>query len=277
MVVTSGSHASPPRPAKHESEAERPSGRRWLQRPFRAWALGTPVVVLLCGALFVVSAENSDGTDLRPGRYTDLASLVGAESRAYERLQERVDTLNAELAELTGDVDDRDVNRYRSRIAELKDPAGLVPRSGAGVTVTLTDSDPELADEAAEDADSGLDVNWFLVHQQDIQAVVNAMWKGGAEAVTVQGKRIISTTGIKCIGNSVTLQGRPYSPPYVITGVGDQGELITAIQEDSYLQEYRAQSERPDIAIGWELTLEDEVTAPAYDGLLDLSYAEPIR
>ena len=233
--------------------------------------------MLLCGALFVVSADNSDGTDLRPGRYTDLASLVGSESRAYERLQERVDRLNADIEQLTGKVDDRAVNRYRKRIDKLEDPAGMVPQTGPGVTVTLTDSDPELADDAAQNADSGLDVNWFLVHQQDIQAVVNAMWKGGAKAVTVQGKRIISTTGIKCVGNSVTLQGRPYSPPYVITGVGDQGEIINAIQEDSYLQEYRAQSERPEIAIGWDLALEDEVTAPAYDGLLDLSYATPIR
>nr|WP_253945705.1 DUF881 domain-containing protein [Nocardioides sp. zg-DK7169] len=214
---------------------------------------------------------------MRPGRYTDLASLVASESRAYERLQERVDRLNADIDALAVSVDDRNVNRYRGRIDELKDPAGMVPQTGAGVTVTLTDSDPSLADEAAENADSGLDVNWFLVHQQDIQAVVNAMWKGGAKAVTVQGKRIISTTGIKCIGNSVTLQGRPYSPPYTITAVGDQGELITAIQEDEYLKEYRAQAERPDIAIGWDLQLEDEVTAPAYDGLLDLSYAEPIR
>ena len=275
--MTSGTHARPQRSAEPEPEAPRPSGPRWLRRPFRAWTLGTPVVVLLCGALFVVSASNSDGTDLRPGRYTDLASLVSSESRAYERLQERVDELNAEIEGLTGAVDDRDVNRYRDRIEELEDPAGLVPQTGAGVTVTLTDSNPDLAEEAAADADSTLDLNWFLVHQQDIQAVVNAMWRGGAEAVTVQGKRIISTTGIKCIGNSVTLQGRPYSPPYVITAVGDQGDLITAIQEDSYLQQYRALAERPDIAIGWDLALEDEVTAPAYDGLLDLSYAEPIR
>ena len=36
------------------------------------------MVILLCGSLFVISAQNSDGTDLRPGRYTDLASLVQA-------------------------------------------------------------------------------------------------------------------------------------------------------------------------------------------------------
>ena len=93
------------------------------------------------------------------------------------------------------------------------------------------------------------------MHQQDIQAVVNALWKGGAEAVTIQGQRVISTTGIKCEGNSVLLQGVPYPQPYVIEGVGDMGELTTAIAEDPYLQVYREQADDPDIAVGWDLDL----------------------
>ena len=48
-------------------------------RPWRPGG-GTPLVVLLCGGLFVASAENSEGTDLRAGRYTDLASLVSSEA-----------------------------------------------------------------------------------------------------------------------------------------------------------------------------------------------------
>ena len=51
--------------------------------------------------------------------------------------------------------------------------------------------------------------------------MVNALWSGGAEAMTIQGQRVISTTGIKCVGNTVLLHGVPYSPPYVITAVGD--------------------------------------------------------
>ena len=49
------------------------------------WRIGTPVAVLLSGALFVVSAQSSQGTDLRPGRYDDLASLVDARGRRATR------------------------------------------------------------------------------------------------------------------------------------------------------------------------------------------------
>lgn len=230
-------------------------------------------MVLLCGALFVTSAQNSDGTDLRPGRYLDLATLVRAESERYQALQDQVTDLNDEVTGLTERVDDRTVNRYRNEIEVLRDPAGTEERSGPGVTVTLTDSPDELVQAATE---AGVRLTNYVVHQQDIQAVVNAFWHGGAEAVTVQGKRIVSTTGIKCIGNSVTLQGQPYSPPYVISAVGDVDDLLTSVSDDANLQTYRYQSDDPTVAIGWDLAIEDEITAPAYDGLLDLSYAEPL-
>lgn len=257
--MTPGSHA----------RAEDGPGRP--RRAWTVWRLGTPAVVLLCGALFVVSAENSEGTDLRPGRYTDLASLVQEESDQYAALQERVQALDREVDTLAESVNDRQVERYQRQVDELRDPAGLTPRSGPGITVTLSDAPEEVINSTSRD------LNLLVVHQQDIQAVVNAMWKGGATAVTIQGQRIVTTTGIKCEGNAVQLHGIPYAQPYVISAVGDQSSLLESISNDDYLSIYRAQAEIPDISVGWELELEDDLTAPAYEGLLDLSYAEPIR
>jgi uncharacterized protein YlxW (UPF0749 family) len=227
--------------------------------------------VLLCGGLFVVSAHNSEGTDLRPGRYTDLASLVDSEADQYRALQAKVKETNADVAALTNSVNDRDVQRYQRRIEELKDPAGLEPRSGPGVTVTLSDAPEDVINNTTRN------LNYLVVHQQDIQAVANAMWKAGATAVTVNGQRVVTTTGIKCEGNSVQLQGVPYPQPYVISAVGDQAALLGAIDSDDYLEVYRAQAADPTISVGWDLQLEDEVTAPAYDGLLDLNYAKPLN
>ena len=227
-------------------------------------------MVLLCGSLFVVSAASSDGTDLRPGRYTDLASLVQDESEQYDALRQEVSDLDAQVATLSSAMSDRDVNRYHRRIADLKDPAGLEPRSGPGLTITLADAPEDLINTTTGN------VNDLLVHQQDIQAVVNALWQGGATAVTVEGQRIVSTTGIKCEGNAVQLQGVPYPQPYEIQAVGDQGDLLTAIEDDDYLALYRQLAADPDYALGWDLTLEDSVTAPAYDGLLDLNFAVPL-
>jgi uncharacterized protein YlxW (UPF0749 family) len=179
--------------------------------------------------------------------------------------------LTAEVRRLTDEVDDADVRRLQRTAAQLEAPAGLRKQTGPGMTVTLTDSPAELVDALP----AGADKRPYVVHQQDVQAVVNAMWKGGATAVVLQGQRLVSTSGIKCEGNSVVIQGVPYPQPYVIEAVGDVGDLSTAVADDSYLQLYRDQADDPEIQIGWELELEDEVTAPAYDGLLDLGYATP--
>ena len=217
----------------------------------------------------MVSAQSSEGTDLRPGRYDDLAALTDSEADRAADLQERVAELTQEVRDLTDQVDDDDVRRYQDQVEALEGPAGLTQRTGPGVVVTLSDAPDEVVDAATGDK------NLLVVHQQDIQAVVNAMWEGGARAVVLQGQRMVSTTGIKCEGNSVVIQGVPYPQPYVIEAVGDVGELTSAIAGDDYLQIYREQADDPAIDVGWELDIADELTAPAYDGLLDLSYATP--
>ena len=94
--------------------------------------------------------------------------------------------------------------------------------TGPTVSVTLDDAPSSVAA-------NGVDADLLVVHQQDIQAVVNALWSGGAEAMTIQGQRVISTTGIKCVGNTVVLHGVPYAPPYVISAIGDQDRLEAAL------------------------------------------------
>ncbi len=109
------------------------------------------------------------------------------------------------------------------------------------------------------------------MHQQDIQAYVNALWAGGAEAITLQGQRLISTTGIKCVGNTVVLDGVPYSPPYVIEAIGDVGahERI-----DGDVADHRdvRQLRRPTPSTSSASKIEDvdNVKAPAYTAPVSL-------
>jgi len=234
------------------------------------WRIGTPVVILACGALFVVSAVDANGTDLRPGRYTSLATLVESEATSTKTLQERVAQLQQQVDDLANAVPDGQVKKYQAAAEELKGPAGLLPVEGSGLTITLSDAPSELVDS------TDLDPNLLVVHQQDIQAVVNALWYGGAEAVTIQGQRIVSTTGIKCSGSTVQLQGVPYPQPYVIQAVGDTSKLQAALAADPYVQLYEAQAADPRIGIGWDMQVDDDVNAPAYKGLVDLSYATPL-
>ncbi|GAB2979806.1 DUF881 domain-containing protein [Nocardioides montaniterrae] len=234
------------------------------------------MVVLLCGALFVTSAIDSDGTDLRPGRYSDLASVYAAEKADVARLDQRRQRLVQEVDQLTSEVGSQGVHRARHQIRRLEDPAGRTARSGPGLSITLSDAPEDVLEKARKADDPGLDLNRLVVHQQDIQAVVNALWTGGAAAVTIAGQRVVSTTGIKCEGNAVQLQGQPYPQPYVIQAVGDPARLQAAIDADPLVTGFRVDASNPKIAVGWAMQTESEVVAPAYTGLFDMHYAKPL-
>ena len=247
------------------------AARRIRSETFRnralAWRLLVPTVFVLAGALFVTSAVSSDGTDLRAGRYGDLSTVVQQQKEETDELRAQANALSAEVERLSAGLEDTDVQVAQEKVDALRDPAGLEETSGPAITVTLDDAPQDVIESSDQDA------NLLVVHQQDIQAVANALWAGGAEAMTIQGQRVISTTGIKCVGNTVVLHGIPYSPPYVITAVGDPSSMYTSLNENPYIQGYQTWVDRFDL--GWDVDLEGEVELPAYEGTLDLDYARP--
>jgi uncharacterized protein YlxW (UPF0749 family) len=102
--------------------------------------------------------------------------------------------------------------------------------------------------------------------------VVNALWAGGAEAMTIQGQRVISTTGIKCVGNTVVLHGVPYSPPYRISAIGDPARLQGSLDASDYIDAYL--SVVATHGLGYEVTPSGRLELPAYEGSSTLKYAE---
>ena len=262
----------------HGTHREDHQGSHEGSRPRRgAWRGATAIAGLIGGLLITMAAVDSQGTDLRPGRYTDLASLVANEKDSYDDLEAERAALQAQAAELTDAVGHRGVSRLRDELDTLRDPAGMVAREGPGVTVVLSDSDEAAFDKAIDRADENTDLNEYVVHQQQIQSVVNAMWRAGATAVTVEGQRIISTTGIRCEGPAVQLKGRPYAQPYEIQAVGVPDEIVSSILRDPLVIDFISKSLDPDIEVGWEMHEDENVSAPAFEGPLGITYAKPLR
>lgn len=244
------------------------ASQSWHNRGSVGWRVNTVVVAGLAGLLATTSMINARGTDLRPGRHTDLIGLVSEQRDRVEQIQTSVRKLEAEVEGLGVQVGGTKVRDVNKRLRELEGPAGLSSLSGAGLLVTLDDAprDSELPE--------GVDPNLLVVHQQDIQAVVNALWAGGAAGISLQGQRLISTTGIKCVGNTVVLQGVPYSPPYRIMAVGKPKAMYDALSASPGVQSYRQYEAEP-YNIGWSLRQAGQLALPAYSSTLDFSYARP--
>jgi uncharacterized protein YlxW (UPF0749 family) len=235
----------------------------------RAWRVTTMVVFCVAGGLFITSGLNAHGLDLRAASVTDLDTVVRQERARTDGLQQQVASLNKQVSSLTKQVDDTGVEKLQRQIDTLRGPAGLDEVRGTGLTVTLNDAPKS---EIQKVQASGIfPVSELVVHQQDIQAVVNALWAGGAEAMTVQDQRVVSTTGIKCVGNTVVLHGVPYAPPYRISAIGDQSTMLTSLDNSSYIDAYKTFIK--DHKLGYDVSFGDELTFKAYEGTLDLQYA----
>lgn len=232
----------------------------------RTGGVGVAIVLVAAGLLFTTSATTARGTQLRSER-AGLADLIAAEDL-------RVKTQNQQVTELEKQVDrdaaantvnNKAIESLEAESASVVTAAGLKPMTGPGLTVTLDDAPRDVPVPAQASPDD------LVVHQQDVQAVVNALWSGGAEAMMLQDQRVISTSAVRCVGNTLILQGRVYSPPYKITVIGDvqrmRGALDSSPQIAYYLQ-YVAS-----LRLGWSVKQSDRLELPAYAGSLSLSHA----
>jgi len=239
---------------------------------WRLVRLLTAAVFALAGLIFVTSFNTAKGTNIR----TD-ASLLKLSDLIQQRSAKNAD-LDESTAALRGDIDvlaQRDNGSTKAenvKLGALEKAAGTEKISGPAVTVTLNDAPPNA--QAAPGYPEP-QANDLVIHQQDLQAVVNALWQGGARGVQVMDQRLISTSAVRCVGNTLILQGRVYSPPYKITAVGDRGALKKALTASPAIQNYQLYVKA--YGLGWKVDDREAVTLPGYSGTVDLHYAKPVR
>lgn len=227
------------------------------------WPIAVVAIFALSGFVFVASGVSAGGSDLRPVG-NDVGSLLKDRAERVDERRLEARKLRENIDSLTQGVDDVELKKQLERADKLRDTTGLSKIVGPGMRVTLTDA-PRTADVP------GLDPNVLVVHQQDIQAFVNALWSGGAQAMTLQGERLISTTGIKCVGSTVVLDGVPYSPPYVIEAIGEPGALDYALATSAEVTTYGNYATTYDLGLKVETV--DRLTAKPYAGTVGLKYA----
>lgn len=225
-----------------------------------------PVVTAAAGLMFAMSFRAAGGSDLRSDR--DLPSLilerddaVAAQAARLDRLQQEVDALSR--ASAPTDTRLQALTRAGDSVAP---EAAMTPVAGPSITVSLDDSSVPLDSLPPEFSPDDV-----VVHQQDVQGVVNALWASGAEAMMIQDQRVISTSAVRCVGNTLILQGRVYSPPYVIKAIGDVEAMHAGLDADPQVDIYKQYVQA--VGLGYSVATEAATTFPAYAGSLDLTHA----
>jgi uncharacterized protein YlxW (UPF0749 family) len=239
-------------------------GRRLL------WQVLVPAVCLLAGIGFATSARQSHGAELHPPGTAGLADLV----RAAEA---RVKDANATLGELQRQVaaaadsagrSDSAVAAAQRAVTPLLAPGGLTAVQGPGIVVVLDDADPTVSLPGAAEVDP----NQLVVHQSDLQAVVNALWAGGAEAMTVAGQRIIATSAVRCVGNTLLLNGEVFSPPFQVAAIGPYRTMQDALDASPGVTLFKQAASY--YGLGYTVASSSKLRLPAYSGAIGLTYAQ---
>ncbi|PLS31140.1 hypothetical protein Uis1B_1024 [Bifidobacterium margollesii] len=220
------------------------------------------VILALVGFLF--------STNVRVNRTvvvtSDTTQLINERARRVDELQTEINSLSTKIDSLKALSTNTKTPTGEEAGAGTKLPAV----EGPGVTVTLNDS--PLWEQKVGDSGSTADINDYVVHQQDIEAVVNALWAGGAESMTIQDQRVLFDTAVRCVGNVLLLHGKQYAPPYRISAIGPTDRMIAALDDSPTIQIY--QQYVASIGLGWQVERKDLLKFPeATSSLQTLKYA----
>ncbi len=233
----------------------------------------TAAVFALAGLIFFTSFDTAKGTNIRTdASLLKLSDLIHERSRKNGELDESNGVLRRDIDSLA-ERDDGSTKAEDDKLAALEKNAGTQKLSGKAVSVTLNDAPPNATAKLPGYPEPQPD--YLVIHQQDLQAVVNALWRGGAKGIKVMDQRLISTSAVRCVGNTLILQGRVYSPPYKITAVGDPDALQKALAESPAIQNYMVYVNV--YGLGWKVEEDGAVTLPGYSGTVDLQYAKPVE
>ena len=239
----------------------------WYARFVRARA--RPLVAVACvmlGFLIVLTARGRPSAPLArlPDQFA-LAGLINRQQQTAADLRGQVDQLRRQIDAIQAAEASRQSSlAARQRLLAGADLlAGLVPVHGSGLRVVLDDS-------TRKTSPSG-NVDDLVIHSQDIQAVVNALWLAGAEAVSVNDERLVSTSAVLCVGNTLLLNGTVHSPPYRVDAIGasrdrfEADSLVKALHDDA-----------DSFGLRFSVTGDDNLVVPAYRGGTALRFARPV-
>lgn len=227
--------------------------------------------MLSAGIAIGATANVAGGTDLRSERSLDLKGLVIQRVNDVEAWEARNQDLRAEFNQLINENWSPELIELQQTLTSSKKAAGFSAVSGPGLIVTLDDAPYDPQDGSSID----FDPNWLLIHQEDIQVVINALVAGGADAVSIMDQRIVAVSDIKCVGSTLLVNGRVYSPPFVIKAVGPIKKMQKSLDNDEAVTFLR------DLATTFNLfygaTPSQRISIPSYSSVPIFQYVKPIE
>lgn len=225
------------------------------------------VLGILLATLFYTSQQAQK--PLQSTRKQELISIIRELEAKRESLKGELDTLRKQLssqekqaAAIQGTLATFTKDQERLSLA-----AGLLPLTGKGLTISLGDSPTVPLNQNPND---------YIIHDSDIRVVLNALWAAGAEAIAVNNQRIVSSTAIRCAGNTILINSTRCASPYIIYAIGDPSLMARGLDTDLDVARLLKQYSQS-YGLKVDIKKSKEVVVPAYKGSLRIEYGQVVE
>ena len=205
----------------------------------------------------IATSKNYEENNLR----AEVLKYKERYERRYKDLEEAEKKLEEERKNST--ENNEELENKENEIKEGNKVIGLTDVTGSGVIVTLSDS--------KKDASSVLNPSLLLVHDADVLSVINELKNAGAEAISINNQRIVSTTNISCRGNIIDINGEKVGAPFVIRAIGLPEQLAALSRPGGYLELLKSAS------VGVDIKKSNNISIPKYTGVITFKYAKDVK
>ena len=243
----------------------------------KPWLWQITLLSAVLGSLLALSLKTQDrirGEQMPNMRINELAAQYGTMRETVVGQKKQIADLQSNLAKYQKAAEDESgTAKLLSRdLQKANLLSGLIAVTGPGVVVTLRDSKnppPKPADMSQE---TYIELNqYYMIHDKDVQMVINELRASGAEAISVNDQRVVSTTAVRCVGpvvmvNNVQTNGSPVK----ISAIGDPDTLLSALTMTGGVSHQFIN----DPAM-FGIDKAESLTLPAYAGATPIRFAKP--
>lgn len=201
------------------------------------------------------TVKQTDITAIETMRETELRTELADWKTKYEEIEAKLNETENKISEYQSEISNSEEssNVLEKELKETENYLGYTKLKGEGIIVKLEDND------------------FKTIERWDLLQLVNELKLAGAEAISINNERVVSTTEIATVGTQfILINGNRIPAPFTVKAIGNKKYLESAIIiKGGYIDEMKVNEKTV------SYTVEDEIEIPAYSGKIKFEYAEP--
>ena len=185
----------------------------------------------------------------------ELASWKNKYDETKQKYEETLNTIASYKEETSAESKTRET--LEKELQTLEEALGRTDVEGEGIIITLAQK---------KDEELGEDEEMKPIIAEDLIYIINYLKDAGAEAISINGERVVNTSAISCDGNIIIVNGKKVSTPIEIAAIGYAPRLTTLSRAGGTLENFALDGK------GVEIKKPNNIEMPKFTGVYNFKY-----